>query len=210
MHESRLYLKGCMLRSFMHAFDAPLHGKHISMRDFSSKYDHEVNREEEAVENYQGDIRNWTLCRLFPVCGASVMTFVYGLRRETTDWGPQAALLHFFLSAFLPLRIYACLCVPERTHAVWPNLAIYVTVMLFAYPYDMQKASVVVFCALLLCTGFQATRCVKKRSLAANALTLFLLSNAVLCLMVCTHDSRVVDSYYHTSFLSLLFFLVFC
>jgi len=192
----------------MHAFDAPLHGKHISLRDFSSKYDHEISREELVAQDCQAGTGHWTLNRLFPACAAGVMTFVYALRRETTDWGPQAALLQFFLSAFLPLRIYVGVCSPERKHAVWPSLALYATVMLFAYPYDTEKASVVVFCALLLCAGFHASRSVNGRSLAANALTLLVLCNGVLCLMVCTHDNRVVDSYYHLSFASLCLFLV--
>ena len=192
----------------MHAFDAPLHGKHISLRDFSSKYDHEISREELDTENCQAGTGHWTSNRLFPACGAGVMTFVYALRRETTDWGPQAALLQFFLSAFLPLRIYAHLRSTDRTYAVWPSMALYATVLLFAYPYDTEKASVVVFCVMLLCVGFQSSRCVHGRSLAANALTLLVLSNAVLCLMVCTQDTRVVDSYYHVSFASLCLFLV--
>jgi hypothetical protein len=195
-------------KTSMHAFDAPLHGKHISLREFSNKYDHDVSRQEGSTDDFQGNPSHWTLCRLFPVCGASVMTFVYGLRRETTDWGPQAALLHFFLSVFLTLRIYARLYAPEKTHAMWPSLALYATVMLFAYPYDTEKASVVVFCALLLCAGFYSTRCVHGRSLAANALTLLVLLNGLLCLVVCTQDSRVIDSYYHVSFASLCLFLV--
>jgi hypothetical protein len=192
----------------MHAFDVPLHGKHISLREFSSKYDHDTNRPEEATDDCQGSTSHWTLRRLFPVCGASAMTFVYALRRETTDWGPQAALLQFFLSVFLTLRIYARLYVAEKAHAVWPSLALYATVMLFAYPYDTEKASLVVYCALLLCAGFHSTRGVHGRSLAVNALTLLVLLNGVLCLMVCTHDNPVVYSYYHVSFASLCLFLV--
>lgn len=192
----------------MHAFDAPLHGKHISLREFSNKYDHEKSREDETADECHVGLSDWTSCRLFPACGASAMTLVYALRRETTDWGPQAALLQFFLSAFLTLRMYASVCVADRTHAVWPSLVLYVAVMLFAYPYDMEKASVVVFCALLLCAGIHGTRCVRGRSLAANALTLMVLCNGVLCLMVCTLDSPVVDSYYHASFASLMIFLV--
>ena len=50
-----------------------------------------------------------------------------------------------------------CVCVPgththypvDKTHAVWPNLVMYLTIMMFAYPYDMVKSSVVVFCTLL-------------------------------------------------------------
>jgi hypothetical protein len=191
----------------MHAFDAPLHGKHISLREFSNKYDHEMSREEETADDCQGGSAHRTLCYLFPACGATAMTLAYGLRRETTDWGPQAALLHFFLSVFLTLRIYARLSAPDRTYPVWPSLALYVTVMLFAYPYDTEKASVVVFFALLSCAAFHGTRCVNGRSLATNALTLLVLCNGVLCLMVCTHDNPVVDSYYHFSFASLCFFM---
>lgn len=192
----------------MYAFDAPLHGKNISLREFSNKYDHEVSKEDGVTDDCQGGAGLWTLCRAFPACGATAMTLIYGLRRETTDWGPQAALLHFFLSAFLPLRIYASVCVPDKTCAVWPSLVLYLMVMLFAYPYEKEKASIVVFCCLLLSTGFHATRNVHGRSLASNSLTLFLLLNAVLCLMVSTQENRVMDSYYHVTFVSLCIFQV--
>jgi hypothetical protein len=192
----------------MYAFDAPLHGKHISLRDFSSKYDHEISREEEIADDCQGGTVDRTLYRLFPACGASAMTFVYALRREITDWGPQAALLQFFLSVFLTLRIYSRLYVPDKTHAIWPSLVLYITVMLFAYPYEMEKASVVVFCVLLFCAGFHSIRCVQGRSLAVNAMTLMLLLNGLLCLVVSTQDNPVIDSYYHISCSSLCLLLV--
>jgi len=183
----------------MHAFDAPMHGKHINLRDFSSKYD--ARPADAAVDDCQGGTRQWNLfARLFPACSAGAMTFVYGQRREATDWGPEAALLHFFLAAFLPIRIYMRLCFPEKLQLVWPCLALHATVMLCAYPYDVEKVSIVVFCGVLVCDGFLVTRCVRARSLAANACTLLLLLNGVLCLLVYSNNSRLAASYYHASF----------
>lgn len=193
----------------MHAFDAPMHGKQMNLREFSSKYDHDHDAQPEAgADDRGGSRRRNLLWRLFPACSASAMTSVYALRREATDWGPEAALLHFFLATFLPLRVYARLCSPDRTRAVWPGLALHASVMLFAYPYDTAAVSGVVFCAVLLCDGFYVGRSAGVRSLAANALTLLVLSNAVLCLIVYSRDSRLAASYYHASFASLCVLLV--
>jgi hypothetical protein len=72
--------------------------------------------------------------------------------------------------------------------------------MLFAYPYETERASFVVFCIILLCVGYFASRGVVARSLTVNSLTLMVLLNAVLCLMVYVNDSRLVVSYFHVSF----------
>ena len=96
----------------MHAFDAPLHGKHINLRDFSSKYDHGARTEDVAAE--EDPRKQHALWHALPVCVASVMTLVHAAQTETKDWGPEAGLMHFFLAAFLPLRIYARLSFPER------------------------------------------------------------------------------------------------
>jgi hypothetical protein len=193
----------------MHAFDAPMHGKHMNLREFSSKYDPRTADVE--VDECDRGACSWTLfARLFPVCGAGAMTSVYALRREATDWGPEAALIHFFLAVFLPLRIYVCLCFPDKTQPVWPSLALHATLMLFAYPYDVERVSVVVFCAVLLAAGLHTSRCVRTRSLAANAAAMLSLLNGVLCLIVYNNDSRLTGSYYHCSFvlLCLALFLV--
>jgi hypothetical protein len=183
----------------MHVFDAPMHGKSMNLREFSSKYD--PRTADVAVDDCTTVAGSWTLFAwLFPVCTASAMTMVYGLRREATDWGAEAPVLHFFLAALLPLRIYARLCFPEKTQIVWPSLALHCIVMLFAYPYDVERVSGVVFCSVLLAAGFHATRYVRTRSLAANAATLLLLANGVLSLFVHTADSRASVSYYHCSF----------
>lgn len=183
----------------MHIFDAPMHGKNMNLREFSSKYD--PRTADVATDDCTTGAVSWTLFAwLFPVCTASAMTMVYGLRREATDWGPEAPVLHFFLAALLPLRIYTRLCFPEKTQLVWPSLALHCIVMLFAYPYDVERVSGVVFCSLLLATGFHASRCVRTRSLAVNAATLLLLASGVLSLFVLNADSRVSVSYYHCSF----------
>jgi hypothetical protein len=133
---------------------------------------------------------------------------VYAQQGAARDWGPEAGLLHFFLAAFLPLRIYARLCFPEKTDVVWPSLALHAAVMLCAYPYDTERVSVVVFCGVLLCVGFYTSRRVRARSLAVNAFTLLLLLNALLALMVYANDHRLVVSYYHVSFALLCLLLV--
>jgi len=183
----------------MHVFDAPMHGKSMNLREFSSKYD--PRTADVAADDCTTGAGSWALFAwLFPVCTASAMTMVYGLRREATDWGPEAPVLHFFLAALLPLRIYTRLCFPEKTQLVWPSLALYATVMLFAYPYDVERVSGVVFCAVLLADGLFMARFMRGRSLAANAATLLLLANGVLSLFVQNADSRVSVSYYHCSF----------
>lgn len=193
----------------MHAFDAPLHGKHISLRDFSSKYDHDSRSEDAVADDNHADPRQrQALGRVLPVITASAMTLVHGQQGGARDWGPEADLLHFFLAAFLPLRIYARLRFPEKGAVVWPSLALHSTVMLCAYPYDTERVSVVVFCGVLLCAGYYSSCGVPARSLAVNALTLLVVLNAVLCLMVYTNDSRLVTSYYHLSFASLCVLLV--
>jgi len=191
----------------MQAFDAPMHGKLMNLREFSSKYDRETVPDEKADDGHGGARRRGVMWRVFPVYGASALTLIYALRREATDWGPAAALLHFFVAAFLPLRAYARVCVErtpaERTHAVLPLVALFAVVMLFAYPYDTATVAGVVFCAVLVCDGVYATRSARARSLAANALTLLVCSNAVLCLMVYRRGSALVEPYYHTSFAAL-------
>lgn len=183
----------------MHIFDAPMHGKNMNLREFSSKYD--PRAADVAVDDCTTGAGSWTLFAwLFPVGAASAMTMVYGLRREAADWGPEAPVLLFFLAAMLPLRVYTRLCFPEKTQVVWPSVALHCVVMLFAYPYDVERVPTVVFCALLFAAGFHATRCVRTRSLAANAATLLLLANGVLSLVVHNADSRVSVSYYHASF----------
>lgn len=193
----------------MHAFDAPLHGKHISLREFSNKYDHGTRAEDAVAEDSHADPRQrQALARALPVVIASVMTLVHGQQGAARDWGPEADLLHFFLAAFLPLRIYARLSFPEKGAVVWPSLVLHSTVMLCAYPYDTERASVVVFCGVLLCAGFYSSCGVPARSLAVNALSLLVILNAVLCLMVYANDNRLVTSYYHFSFASLCILLM--
>jgi hypothetical protein len=192
----------------MHAFDAPLHGKHINLREFSSKYDHGARTEDVTAE--EDPRKSQALWHALPVCIASVMTLVHGAQTDAKDWGPEAGLLHFFLAAFLPLRIYARLSLPEKGVVVWPSLALHFIVMMFAYPYDTERVSVVLFCAVLMCVGFYTSRCVPTRPLAVNAFTLLVILNAVLCLMVYANDNRLVVSYYHVSFSALCLLLVFC
>lgn len=188
----------------MHVFDAPMHGKSMNLREFSSKYDPRPADVASAGDDCTAGARSRTLFAwLFPVCTASAMTTVFGLRREATDWGPEAPVLHFFLAALLPLRIYTRLCLPEKTQVVWPSLALHVTLMLFAYPYDVERVSGVVFCSVLVADCCFMARCVRGRSLAANAATLVLLANGVLALVVQSADSRVSVSYYHWSFVLL-------
>ena len=152
----------------MHVFDAPMHGKSMNLREFSSKYD--PRTADVAADDCTTGAGSWTLFAwLFPVCTASAMTMVYGLRREATDWGPEAPVLHFFLAALLPLRIYTRLCFPEKMQCVWPSLALHCIVMLFAYPYDVERVSGVVFCSVLVADCFFMSRCVRGRSLAVNA-----------------------------------------
>jgi|LauGreDrversion2_2_1035103.scaffolds.fasta_scaffold40571_2 hypothetical protein len=195
----------------MHAFDAPLHGKSINLRDFSHKYDHGARAEDAVDEDGHADHRQrQALWHALPVVTAIAMTLVHGQQGAARDWGPEADLLTFFLAAFLPLRIFARLRFPEKGAVAWPSLALHSTVMLCAYPYDTERVSVVVFCAVLLCVGFYTTRCVPTRSLALNAFTLLVILNAVLCLMVYANDSRLVVAYYHVSFSALCVLLVFC
>jgi hypothetical protein len=186
----------------MHVFDAPMHGKSMNLREFSSKYD--PRTADVAADDCTTGAGSWTLFAwLFPVCTASAMTMVYGLRREATDWGPEAPVLHFFLAALLPLRIYTRLCFPEKIQCVWPSLVLHCIVMLFAYPYDVERVSGVVFCSVFVADCFFMARCVRGRSLAANAATLLLLANGVLSLVVHNAESRVSVSYYHSSFVLL-------
>lgn len=193
----------------MHIFDAPMHGKSMNLREFSSKYDPrtaDVAADDCATGAGSLALFAW----LFPVGTASAMTMVYGLRRDATDWGPEAPVLLFFLAAVLPLRVYTCLCFPEQTYAVWPSVALHCVVMLFAYPYDVERVPGVVFCSLLAAASVFTARCVRGRSLVANAATLLLLANGVLSLVVQNADSRVSLSYYHASFALLcLVFLSF-
>ena len=186
----------------MHAFDAPMHGKQMNLREFSSKYEPRPV-EADADECEAGTCSPTVFARVFPVCTAGAMTMVYALRREATDWGPEAALIHFFLAVFLPLRMYVCLSFADKTQPAWLCLALHATVMLFAYPYDVARVSGVVFCAVLLAAGFHASRCVRTRSLASNAAAMLALLNGVLCLMVYSNDSRLPASYYHCSFVLL-------
>ena len=185
----------------MYSFDAPMHGKSISIRDFSSKYVREPFEQDSVAEEGQGGTRHgsrwWDA---FSVCGAGAMALVYAQRVEAGDWGPEAGLLHFFLAAFLPLRIYGRLCFPEKTYAVWPSLALHAIVMLCAYPYEGERVSGVVFGACVLCVGLYASAGAGLRSLAANAATLLVMLNAVLCLLVYANDRRLGSSYYHASF----------
>jgi hypothetical protein len=190
----------------MYVFDAPMHGKSISTRDFSSKYVREPYEQDAAAEDGQGGARHgsrwWDA---FSVCGAGAMALVHAQRVGAGDVGPEAGLLHFFLAAFLPLRIYGRLCFsafPERTYAVWPSLALHATVMLCAYPYERERVSAVVFGACVLCVGLHASAGFGLRSLAANAATLLVMLNAVLCLLVYANDSRLGSSYYHASFVA--------
>jgi uncharacterized membrane protein HdeD (DUF308 family) len=197
----------------MQAFDAPMHGKHMNLREFSSKFDREALTEEKTDDDCHGGARRRGLVwRLLPVCGASALTIVFALRREATDWGPEAALLHYFIAMFLPLRMYARVCwersSAERTQAGWLALALLAVVMLFAYPYDTATVAGAVFGAVLLCDGVYAARSARARPLAANALTLLVLSNALLSLMVYRHESPLAASWYHTSFASLCALLV--
>jgi hypothetical protein len=195
----------------MHIFDAPMHGKHINIRDFSSssKYAHSIHEQDTAVDDCQGGVhqksRLWAVLSVF---GASAMTLVYGQSVDASDWGPEAGLMHFFLAAFLPLRIYGRLSFPDKTHVVWPSLALHATVMLCAYPYERERVSVVLFCGVLLCVGFYGSLVVSLRSLAVNAATLLVILNAVLCLMVYASDSRLATPYYHASFFLLLILLL--
>ena len=183
----------------MHVFDAPMHGKSMNLREFSSKYD--PRTADVTADDCTTGAGSWTLFAwLFPVCTASAMTMVYGLRREATDWGPEAPVLHFFLAALLPLRIYTRLCFPEKMQCVWPSLALHCIVMLFAHPDDVERVSGVVFCSVLVADCFFMARCVRGRSLAVNAATLLLLANGVLSLVVHNADSLVSVSYYHCSF----------
>jgi len=190
----------------MQSFDAPMHGKHISLRDFSMKFDHAARTEEAAGEEHPHK-RN-SSWHVLSVCIASAMTVVHALQGGARDWGPEADLMHFFLAAFLPLRIYGRLCFPEKSESVWPSLALHVAVMLCAYPYDTERVSVVVFVGVLVYDGASASRRLRGRSLAWNAGTLLVLLNAVLCLLVYANDSGLVVSYYHASFLSLGVLLV--
>jgi len=192
----------------MHAFDAPMHGKQMNLREFSSKYEPRPV-EPEADECDAGTCSPTVFARLFPVSAAGAMTVVYALRREANDWGPEASLLHFFLAVFLPLRMYVCLAFADKTQPAWVCLALHATVMLFAYPYDVAQVSVVVFCAVLLAAGFHASRCLRTRSLAANAAAMLSLLNGGLCLVVYSNDSRLPVSYYHGSFVFLCTALFF-
>lgn len=193
----------------MLAFDAPLHGKHMNLRDFSGRYESLAKTDDAGADDGRADLRQRSaLWHALPACVALAMTLVHGLETGASDWGPEAGLLHFFLAAFLPLRIYARLCLPEKGVLVWPSLALFASVMLFAYPYETERASVVVFCGVLLCVGYFASRGVVARSLAVNALTLMVMLNAVLCLMVYVNDSRLVVTYFHVSFGALCVLLV--
>jgi hypothetical protein len=193
----------------MLAFDAPLHGKQMNFRDFSGRYDHLSKTEDAGSDDGHADLRQRSaVWHALPGCIALAITLVHGLETDASDWGPEAGLLHFFLAVFLPLRIYARLSLPEKGAVVWPSLALHASVMLFAYPYETERASVVVFCGVLLCVGYFASRGVVARSLVVNALTLMVLLNAVLCLMVYVNDSRLVVSYFHVSFAALCLLLV--
>jgi hypothetical protein len=190
----------------MHVFDAPMHGKHISLRDFSNKYEQVARQDDVDGEDCHAGLQKKNLWwHVFPSCAACAMTFVYARQAEVRDWGPQASLFHFFLAAFLPLRIYGRLFCLDKTHVVWPCLALHVAVMLCAYPYETERVSTVVFVGVLLCGGFYASESVRVRSLAANAATLLVILNAVLCLMVYANDRQLASTYYHVSF-ALIFF----
>ncbi len=194
-------------RTRMQAFDAPMHGKHINLREFSSKYDRDTPTDATADDLHGGVRRRGLLWRVFPVGGACALTLVYSLRREAADWGPEAALMHFFVAVFLPLRVYARVSSErtnaERTHAVWPAVAVFAAVVFLAYPYDTETVAGAVFCAMLLCDGVYAGRSARVRSLAANALTLLVLANALLSLMVFRRGDPLAASWYHASFASL-------
>ncbi len=189
----------------MHAFDAPMHGKHISMREFASK----APPDAAGGDDCRGGARKRSvLWRLFPVCAAGAVTLVFALQREAADWGPEAALLHVFLAAFLPLRVHARVRAGERASAVWPSAALLVALLVCARPYDTETVPGVLFVALLLCDCLHVARGARVRSLAANALTLLVLSNAVLCVLVYRGESRLSASYYHASFAALCALLV--
>jgi hypothetical protein len=101
--------------SRMLTFDAPLHGKHMNLRDFSDRYETLSKTDDTVADDGRSDLRQRiALWHALPACVTLTMTIVHGLETGTTEWGPETGLLHFFLSVFLPLLIYTLMCLPEK------------------------------------------------------------------------------------------------
>ena len=186
----------------MNVFDVALHGKNISLRDFSGKVE---SRGDSAGTDAAH--RGANVLRPGPtvhgmLC-AFAMTLLYGMQRTPPDWDPLAGYVHFFLAAYLPMHVYARLTCGAKQLAVWPAVALHASVMVFAYPYDRAEISSGLFCALTLLDAIFTVRFPDGALPGRHVLTVCVILNAVLCLTVYVLHAAKIVWFYNLSFLAL-------
>lgn len=182
----------------MNVFDVPLHGKNISLRDFSSKVESRGDSAgtDAAKVLRPGSTANGMLC-------AAAMTLMYGVQRTAPDWDPVAGYVHFFLAAYLPMHVYARLTCGAKQRAVWPAVALHASVMLFAYPYDRAEISSALFFALTVLDVIFTVRFADDALPGRHILAVCVILNAVLCLTVSVLHAAKIAWFYNASFVAL-------
>jgi hypothetical protein len=184
----------------MNVFDVALHGKNISLRDFSGKVEARdsagADAPNRAAVPRPGSTAHAMLC-------AAAMTLAYGVQRAAPDWDPLAGYVHFFLAAYLPMHVYARLTCGAKQAAVWPAVALHASVMLFAYPYDRAEISGGLFCALTALDAIFTVRLPDGVVLGRHILAVCVLLNALLCLTVTALHAANIVWFYNASFFAL-------
>jgi hypothetical protein len=186
----------------MNVFDVTLHGKNISLRDFSAKA-------ESRGESTGADApyRGAGVFRMNPTVNgllvAFAMTLIYAMQHPATDWSPLAGYVHFFLASYLPLHVYGRLTCSVKQFAVWPAVALHASVMLFAYPYDRAEISSRLFFALTLLNVIFTVRFSDAVLIGRHIIAVCVILNALLCLTVYMLHAAEIVWYYNLSFFAL-------
>ena len=190
----------------MNVFDVALHGKNISLRDFTGKV--EARGDGAADAPHRAAAVQRPAATAHAMLCAAALTLAYGMQRAAQDWDPLAGYVHFFLAAYLPLHVYARLTCGAKQVAVWPAVALHASVMLFAYPYDRADIPGGLFCALTVLDAIFAVRVPDGVVLGRHILAVCVILNAVLCLTVTVLHAAKIEWFYNASFLALFVFFV--
>ena len=186
----------------MNVFDVTLHGKNISLRDFSGRVDSRGDGAGADTPHRAPGMSKLSSTVNSMLC-AFAMTLIYSVQRTATDWDPVAPCVHFFLTAYLPLHVYARLTCGAKQLAVWPAVVLHASVMVFAYPYDRAEISSGLFCALTLLDAIFTVRFPDGALPGRHVLAVCVILNAVLCLTVYVLHAAKIVWFYNLSFLAL-------
>ena len=191
----------------MNVFDVALHGKNISLRDFSGRVDSRGDGAGADAPHRASGMSKLSSTVNSMLC-AFAMTLIYSVQRTATDWDPVAPCVHFFLAAYLPLHVYARLTCGAKQLAVWPAVVLHASVMLFAYPYDRAGVSIRVFFVLLLLNAIFTVRFSDTIVIGRHVVGVCVILNAALCLTVYMLHAAEIVWYYNLSFLALFVLFV--